>query len=129
MLIAGTVFAALAAAIHVYIWVLESVLWTKPSTMRTFGIRSAEEAQTLQRMAYNQGFYNLFLAFGVFVGLVLLWSGFEPAGYALALFACLSMVLAALVLVSADRRMLRAAAVQGAAPLIAIVLLAISLAG
>lgn len=127
ILVAGSVFAGIAAAIHVYIWVLESVLWTRESTRRTFGVKTAEEADTLRGMAYNQGFYNLFLALGVVVGLVLLWSGLAVAGLVLALFACLSMVLAALVLLSANRRMLRAALVQGAAPLVAVVLLAIGL--
>ncbi len=122
--IAGSVFAGIAAAIHVYIWVLESVLWTRESTRRTFGVRSAEDADTLRVMAYNQGFYNLFLALGVVVGLVLLWSGVDVAGLVLTLFACACMVLAALVLLTADSRMRRAALVQGAAPLVAVVLLA-----
>ncbi len=124
----GSVLAGIAAAIHVYIWVLESVLWVRPSTRRTFGIRSEADAETMRVMAYNQGFYNLFLALGVVVGLVLLWSGLDLAGLVLTLFACISMVLAALVLVSADRRMLRAALVQGAVPLVAVVVLGFALA-
>ena len=32
----GSVLAGIAAATHVYIWVLESVLWMRPSTRRTF---------------------------------------------------------------------------------------------
>jgi putative membrane protein len=79
-------------------------------------------------MAYNQGFYNLFLALGVVVGLVLLWSGLELTGLVLALFACVCMVLAALVLITSNRRMLRAALVQGAAPLVAVVCFAVALA-
>ncbi|MCS0498376.1 DUF1304 domain-containing protein [Protaetiibacter mangrovi] len=125
--IAGSIFAGIAAAIHVYIWVLESVLWTRESTRRTFGVRSAEEAEALRPMAYNQGYYNLFLALGVAAGLVLLWSGLALAGIVLVLFACLSMVLAALVLISSNHRMLRAALVQGAAPLVAVVLLGAAL--
>lgn len=45
----------------------------------------------------------------------------------LTLFACLSMVLAALVLISSDRRMLRPALVQGAVPLLAVLLLGYAL--
>ena len=127
LLLLGSIFGGLAALIHVYIWVLESVLWTRPSTRRTFGIRSAADAETLRTMAYNQGFYNLFLALGAIVGLVLLWSGVHLAGAALALFAWLSMVLAAVVLVASNRRMLRAALVQGVAPFVAIVALAVAL--
>jgi putative membrane protein len=133
VLVVGSVFAGLAALIHLYIWLLESVLWTRPSTQRTFGVRSASDAETLRPMAYNQGFYNLFLALGVAVGLVLLWSGLQFAGLLLAglvltLFACASMMLAALVLVTSNRRMLRAALVQGAAPLVAVVALIVVLA-
>ncbi|MFT4029875.1 MAG: DUF1304 domain-containing protein [Protaetiibacter sp.] len=127
--VTGSVVAGAAAAVHVYIWILESVLWSRESTRRIFGVRSAEEGDTLRPMAYNQGFYNLFLALGVVVGLVLAWSGMPSAGLVLTVFSCLCMVLAALVLLTSNRRMLRAAIVQGAAPLLAIVLLTIVLAG
>jgi putative membrane protein len=128
VLVTASVFAGLAALIHAYIWVLESVLWTHESTRRTFGVKTAADAETLRPMAYNQGFYNLFLALGVVVGLVLLWSGLELTGLVLALFACVCMVLAALVLITSNRRMLRAALVQGAAPLVAVVCFAVALA-
>jgi putative membrane protein len=128
VLVIGSVFAGLAAAIHLYIWLLESVLWTHESTRRTFGVTTAADAETLRPMAYNQGFYNLFLALGVVVGLVLLWSGLELAGLVLALFVCVSMVLAALVLLTSNRRMLRAALTQGAAPLVGVACFAVALA-
>ena len=54
-------FSLLAALLHVYIWVLESFRWTHPATRRTFGT-SESEAEITRPMAYNQGFYNLFLA-------------------------------------------------------------------
>ena len=61
-------FALFAALIHVYIFVLESLQWTKESTRRTFGVRSAADSELLRPMAYNQGFYNLFLALGTLLG-------------------------------------------------------------
>ena len=64
-LLAGGVFAAIAAAIHVAIFVLESVLWMRPSVRRIFGVRSDADAAAIRPMAFNQGFYNLFLALGV----------------------------------------------------------------
>src|SRR5690606_41805908 len=64
VLVIGSLFAGIAALIHVYIWLLESVLWTSESTRRTFGVKSAADAETLRPMAYNHGFYNLFLALG-----------------------------------------------------------------
>ncbi len=33
-----TVFAFVAIAIHVYIWIIESFLWTKPKGRETFGM-------------------------------------------------------------------------------------------
>ena len=126
--IAGAVVAAVAALIHVYIFVLESVLWTRPSTRRTFGVRSPEDAEVLRPMAYNQGFYNLLLALGTVVGLALLGTGAAvEAGVALALFALGSMVVAAIVLVTSNPRMARAALVQGAAPAVGILLLVLAL--
>ena len=44
LLVIGAVLAAAAAAVHVYIFVLESVLWRRPSTWRVFGLRSQADA-------------------------------------------------------------------------------------
>ena len=128
LLIIGSVFAGLAALIHVYIFFLESVTWTKPGTWRRFGIASQEDAETVRPMAYNQGFYNAFLAIGVFAGIILATSpATHQAGIALILFAALSMVLAATVLVMSSPKLARAAVLQGGLPLIGIVLIAIAL--
>ena len=67
MLAAACVFAALAALVHVYIFVLESLRWTDPATRRVFGT-TEETAAITQPLAYNQGFYNLFLAIGALAG-------------------------------------------------------------
>ncbi len=55
MVAAGLVLAALASALHVYIFVLESVLWTAPRTRATFGT-TAEEAAATKEIAFNQAF-------------------------------------------------------------------------
>ena len=125
--IIGSVFLFIAAAIHVLIFFLESILWSKPATWRRFGLRSQEEADTVRPMAFNQGFYNLFLAIGVGAGLVLLGSGNTAAGIALSIFAALSMVLAALVLITSSPKLARSAALQGVAPLIGVVFLVLAL--
>jgi putative membrane protein len=127
--ILGSIFVFLAAVVHVLIFLLESILWSKPSTWRRFGLRSQDEADTVRPMAFNQGFYNLFLALGVAVGLVLLGNpGTQQAGIALSMFAALSMVLAALVLVTSSPRLARSAALQGVAPLVGVVFLVLALA-
>ena len=122
----AALFALLAALIHIYIFVLESLWWTRPATRKTFGIRTVEAAETMRPMAYNQGFYNLFLALGVIVGWLLTFatnSTLSQTGIGMALLALASMSGAALVLVFNNSKMLRAALVQGLAPAIALLLL------
>ncbi|UXW84767.1 DUF1304 domain-containing protein [Microbacterium azadirachtae] len=125
LLILGCVFAGLAALIHVYIFVLESVRWTHPSTRRVFGT-SAEDAETTRPLAFNQGFYNLFLAIVTVIGVVIAVTASVPVGLALMLAGTGSMLAAALVLILSDRSKARAASVQGLFPLIAVVLLVVA---
>jgi putative membrane protein len=73
-------------------------------------------------MAFNQGFYNLFLAIGILVGLLMIGSGSANTGRPIVLFACACMVGAGTVLVLSNRSFLPAAALQAAPPLLAIVL-------
>lgn len=125
MTVLAGVFAAGAALLHVYIWVLESFRWIEPATRKTFGV-SAADAPVLAPMAYNQGFYNLFLAIITVVGIVLLGS-YEDVGTALALAGTGSMLGAALVLVTHDRTMVRAALTQGTFPALAVLFLLLQL--
>ena len=113
------VFAALAALVHVYIFVLESVRWRHPATRKVFGT-TEETAAITAPLAYNQGFYNLFLAVGTIVGIGLM-IGSRDVGISLVTFGTGSMLAAALVLVTADSSKLRAAAVQGLFPVLALV--------
>ena len=115
---AAVVFAVGAALLHVYIWVLESFRWTEPATRKTFGT-SAADAVVTKPLAYNQGFYNLFLAIITLAGVVA--GGADgDVGTALVLAGTGSMLAAALVLVTHDRSMLRAALVQGTFPALAV---------
>jgi putative membrane protein len=124
----GSVFVFLAAVIHLFIFALESVLWSRPSTWKLFGVRDERDAEVLRPMAYNQGFYNVFLAIGAGLGLVFLGTGFSrEGGIAIAMFALGSMVLAAVVLVTSNPRLVRAALIQGAAPLLGLLFLTLSL--
>ena len=128
LLVAGSIFVGLAALIHLYIFYLESIAWSKPKTWKTFGVASQADADTTRPMAYNQGYYNAFLAGGIIVGIILLFTpGTQQGGFALAVFGALSMVLAATVLITSNRRLARAAAIQGVLPLIGIILLLLAL--
>jgi len=118
--IVSLVFAGLAAVLHVYFFFLESVAFRKPFAHRTFGVTDLAEVEVLAFPMLNQGFYNLFLAVGTGVGVIGVANGWVPQGTTLVVFGCLFMVGAALVLLIARPRMARAAAVQGALPLLAL---------
>jgi putative membrane protein len=125
------VLALLAALVHVYIFVIESVRFTAPSTMKAFGISSVEDAETMRPWAFNQGFYNLFLAVIAAVGAVLTLAAdegttSEAVGRALVWAAVSSMLAAALVLVASDRTKARGAIVQGTVPLLTIIALIVT---
>lgn len=121
MNVATQVAAFLAAALHVLIFGLESLWFMQPRVHRRFGAATPADAAAVRLFAFNQGFYNLFLALGVLAGLVLQRLGRHPiAAETLVLFGCACMLAAAAVLAaSAGRRMWRAAALQGLFPLLA----------
>ncbi|MBS4805919.1 MAG: DUF1304 family protein [Bifidobacterium animalis] len=74
-LITASIFAMLAGLLHVYIFVMESFL-----------------------LAFNQGFYNLFLAIMSIGGAIVLWCGVTVVGVTLMTAGSASMFCAALVL-------------------------------
>ena len=126
MITAALIFAALAAALHVYIFTMESFTWTSTRTRAVFGT-TAEEAETTRMLAFNQGFNNLFLAVVTAIGVVMMTSGKASAGAALVFAGVGSMLAAALVLIASARDKARAAVIQGAFPLAAVVLLTVAL--
>lgn len=116
------VLAGIAAALHVFIWTMESITWKQPATWKRFGLESQADADTTAPMAYNQGYYNLFLAAVAIVGIVLVAADRDDAGWALVLAACGCMAAASLVLLSTGAGYARAAATQGTVPALAVVL-------
>ncbi|MBU6509760.1 MAG: DUF1304 domain-containing protein [Gammaproteobacteria bacterium] len=110
-----------AAVLHILIFCMESLWFMRPSIHKHFGAATAIDAEARRLLAFNQGFYNLFLALGAFVGLALVNFGGNPVvGRTLALFCCACMLGAGIVLLfSAGRRMMRAAVIQGIFPLLA----------
>lgn len=118
MVVVALVLAGLAALVHVYIFVMESLTWTSAKTRAVFGT-SVQEAEATKEMAFNQGFYNLFLAIVTAVGIALLAGGSDAAGTALVLAGTGSMAAAAILLflTSPDKR--GAALKQGVVPLLA----------
>ncbi len=91
MSIIAKILVALVAAEHLYFLYLEMFIWTKPSTLRTFGT-TREFAEASRSLAANQGLYNGFLAAG------LLWSVIHPdpgVGRQIALFFLACVLVAA----------------------------------
>ena len=126
MLIAAQIFAVLAAGLHVVFFVFESVLWSRPAVYGRFGIRSQEQADTIRPMAYNQGFYNLALAIGVFVGVVLAGMDGDQlvVGKTLIIFGTACMAFAGVILASTGASYRRAAAIQFVPAALALILAA-----
>lgn len=109
--------AVVAALIHVWFFAMESLWFMRPAVWPRFGLTSEEEAKVVEAFAFNQGFYNLFLAVGAMAGLALVAMGDVVAGRALVLFACGSMIAAGIVLYRFNPR---GAALQVVPPLIAV---------
>ncbi|WP_045258900.1 DUF1304 domain-containing protein [Microbacterium hydrocarbonoxydans] len=128
MIIAGLVLAAAAAAFHVFIFALESLKWTEPETRKIFGVASEADAVTMKQLAFNQGFYNLFLALTALLGVGLVILGAVTVGLTLVFAGTGMMLAAALVLILSDRSKARAAIMQGTLPLLAVVVTAIGVA-
>ena len=113
------VAAALAGVIHVLFFCMESLWWTRPGVYRRFR-STAAQAEATRSLALNQGFYNLFLAAGVFIGLALTETGYYRAGIILVAWNCLSMLAAAVVLAVSAPGMMRGALIQGLPPLLVV---------
>ncbi|MEL4890458.1 DUF1304 domain-containing protein [Xanthomonas protegens] len=69
MILLASILVGAVALLHVYILLLEMVLWTRPLGMKVFR-NSPEKAQATRVLAANQGLYNGFLAAGLAWGLV-----------------------------------------------------------
>src|SRR5437588_584607 len=89
MPIIAKVLVALVALEHVYFLCVEMFMWTKPRTLRMFGMTEAQ-AQASKNLAANMGLYNGFLVAG------LVWSLVAPSefGRLLAVFFLSCVVIA-----------------------------------
>jgi putative membrane protein len=128
MYILIAVLAALAAALHVYIFWMESLAWTGPAARKTFGPATDAEVEATRAFAFNQGFYNLFLAIVSVIGIVALFVSDSAVGPALVLVGTGSMLAAAVVLLLSNPGKRRAAITQGTLPLLAVVATLVAIA-
>jgi putative membrane protein len=118
MNVVATVLVAVVALIHVYIVVLEMVLWTTPRGRAAFGLTS-EFAEQTKALAGNQGLYNGFLAAGLVWGLV----GPDHLRFGFQVFFLLCVIVAGLYgAATASRKILFVQAVPGALALAAVLI-------
>jgi putative membrane protein len=113
------IFASIAILFHVLAFVMESLLFMRPQVYKRFQCQDEAQAQATRLFAFNQGFYNLFLAAGCVAGLLLWRQGNAVAGATLVMFACACMLGAGLVLLyTSPGRMWRPALYQALPPAI-----------
>lgn len=122
MPVLASVFVALAAILHFAIFWMESFGWRRPTIWKRFNVADQGQADATRDLAFNQGFYNLFLGVGALLGVILLFAGQHTVGYTLAIVSTGSMLAASLVLLTLGRGFARPAATQGVLPLIGLVL-------
>lgn len=124
MTVIAWICAALAALVHCVIFYLESAAWGSPRATAVFG---EVDAEATRFMAFNQGFYNLFLAVVTVTGIAFWASGAAAVGAALLVAGLGSMLAAALVLAAASPAHRGAALKQGAFPLLGLLAAAAAL--
>ncbi|MFF0818173.1 DUF1304 domain-containing protein [Rhodococcus sp. NPDC003318] len=128
------VAALVTAAVHLLVFVWETVLFTRPAIHRDLFRIPEEDLPAARLWAFNVGFYNLFLGSGAVAGVVLWWAGQHTAGRTLVIYTCAFAFLAGLALAASDRMALsrpRGSGVVGAIsqsgpPLVALIALALA---
>ena len=123
------IFALLTALVHITAFAWETLLFQRPGVHQgVFAIPTAD-VRPVRLWAFNVGFYNLFIACGLIVGVIAWMTGNETTGRALVVYLCLFAFLAGIVLFVSDRLALGrprgtgvgGALSQGVPPLIALV--------
>lgn len=120
MNLVAQVFAVVASLFGVAAFIMESLLFHRPE-VQTFLLGRPEPAKGVQLWAFNQGFYNLFLAAGPIIGLAAYHSGNVDVGRALVIYTCAFMAACGVVLFVSNRKLWRSAIGQSAPPLIALI--------
>jgi len=120
MNLVAQIFAVIAVLFHVFAFVLETVLFRSPRA-QAFLLGRPEPSPAVRLWAFNQGFYNLFLAAGPVAGLIAAGTGHDAVGRALVVYSCAFMAACGLVLFASDRRLWRGAIGQSGPPLVALV--------
>lgn len=114
-------FMLVSAILHILFFKIESIDFLKPSTLKRFNL-TPEEGKMVKVWAFNQGFYNLFLAMGLFVSIVLMHTNLVSESLVLGRFILLTMVGAGVVLIISAPKSYKAGLIQAIPALIAFIL-------
>jgi putative membrane protein len=117
MALVAQIFAVLAAVGHLAAFLMESFLFDRPAVQRLL-LRQSEPSRGVRLWAFNQGFYNLFVAAGAIIGVVVWASGNDTVGRTLVIYTCAFMAAAGVVLFVSDRRLWTGMLGQSVPPLI-----------
>lgn len=98
------IIAGFSALLHVYIFVMESLVWGSARANKGFGV-TPEHAEIMRPFAFNQGFYNLFLAIAIALGLFLQSSPDTARGQILVDYGMASIFGAGVVLIGSNPRL------------------------
>ena len=116
-------FFFVAALIHVFIFIIETFLFQKAEGYKFFKIKK-EDHEAVKPWALNQGFYNLFLATGMFIGLYYVNQLEIKIAGIMVSFAGFCMIAAGVVLFTTNKKMRKGAYLQIIPPLLGFFFLA-----
>lgn len=108
-------FFILASVLHILFFAIESILFQKPDGYKYFKMPE-QDHRGAKLWAFNQGFYNLFFAFGMLAGVFLQQE-------VLIIFCALSMIGAGVVLWASASRLKRGALIQMLPPILGLAFL------
>lgn len=122
------IFALVTAVVHITAFAWETLLFQRPGVHQGVFAIPAADVRPVRLWAFSVGFYNLFIACGLVVGVLAWMTGNEAAGQTLVIYLCLFTFLAGIVLFVSDRLALSrprgtgvgGALAQGVPPLVAL---------
>ncbi len=116
------IFIGVTALLHIVFFKIESIDFMKTKTLKAFSLNE-KSGEIVKPWAFNQGFYNLFLALGLIYSIYLLYSGLVEQGKVLAGFILLAITGAGVVLGLSSPKKRAAAAIQAGPALLAFIFL------
>lgn len=118
----AALFMSISSVIHLLFFKLESIDFMKPEVLLKFDLDSTSGA-FVETWAFNQGFYNLFLAIGLILATICIFKFKNKSHVVLANFILVTMIFAGLVLYISVPAKLAAALIQAVPAFIAVVTL------